>query len=58
MDVTPMPGVPAFEFGIESIALASLVVLLSGILSMLISRRTKFPYTPFWSSSVSSSARF
>lgn len=41
-----MPGVPSFEFGIESIALASLVVLLSGILSMLISRRTKFPYTP------------
>lgn len=42
-----MSGVPSFEFGIESIALASLVVLLSGILSMLISRRTKFPYTPF-----------
>ncbi|ASJ04708.1 cation:proton antiporter [Thermococcus barossii] len=41
-----MPGIPSFEFGIETIALASLVVLLSGILAMLISRKTKFPYTP------------
>ncbi len=41
-----MSGVPSFEFGIEAIALASLIVLLSGILSMLISRKTKFPYTP------------
>ncbi|ASA77608.1 sodium:proton antiporter [Thermococcus sp. 5-4] len=41
-----MPGVPSFEFGIETIALASLMVLLSGILAMLISRKTKFPYTP------------
>ncbi|WP_240703306.1 cation:proton antiporter domain-containing protein [Thermococcus indicus] len=41
-----MSGVPSFEFGIETIALASLVVLLSGILAMLISRKTKFPYTP------------
>jgi len=39
-------GVPSFEFGIETIALASLIVLISGILSMLISRKTKFPYTP------------
>ncbi len=46
MNVTPMPGVPSFEFGIDSIALASLVVLLSEILSMLIKRKTKFPYTP------------
>jgi NhaP-type Na+/H+ or K+/H+ antiporter len=41
-----MPGIPSFEFGIETIALASLVVLLSGILAMLISRKTRFPYTP------------
>ncbi|ASJ13940.1 cation:proton antiporter [Thermococcus radiotolerans] len=41
-----MPGIPSFEFGIETIALASLMVLLSGILAMLISRKTKFPYTP------------
>jgi len=38
--------VPSFEFGIESIALASLLVLVSGIASMLISKKTKFPYTP------------
>ncbi len=31
-----MAGVPSFEFGIEAIALASLIVLLSGILSMLL----------------------
>ncbi|NJE02897.1 sodium:proton antiporter [Thermococcus sp. MV11] len=41
-----MPVVPGFGLGIEAIALASLVVLLSGILAMLISRKTKFPYTP------------
>ncbi len=41
-----MTSLPSFEFGIEAIALASLIVLVSGILSMLISRKTKFPYTP------------
>ncbi len=40
-----MPA-PSFEFGIEAIALASLIVLLSGVLSMLISRKMRFPYTP------------
>ena len=40
-----MPS-PAFEYGIEAIALAFMIVLLSGLASMLISKRTKFPYTP------------
>ncbi len=36
----------AMEFGIEAIALALMIVFLSGIVSMLISKKTKFPYTP------------
>ncbi len=36
----------AMEFGIEAIALALMIVFLSGIASMLISKKTKFPYTP------------
>ena len=34
------------ELGIESIALSLMIVFLSGIASMLISKKTKFPYTP------------
>ncbi len=36
----------AMEFGIEAIALALMIVFLSGIVAMLVSKKTKFPYTP------------
>jgi len=37
---------PTFEFGVETIALAMMIIFLSGIIAMLISKKTKFPYTP------------
>ncbi len=37
---------PTFEFGIETIALAMMIIFLSGVAAMLISKKSKFPYTP------------
>ncbi len=37
---------PTFEFGIETIALAMMIIFLSGIVALLISKKTRFPYTP------------
>ncbi|NPA75670.1 MAG: sodium:proton antiporter, partial [Euryarchaeota archaeon] len=37
---------PTFEFGVETLALALMLIFLSGIAAMLISKKTKFPYTP------------
>ncbi len=37
---------PTFEFGVETIALAMMIIFLSGIVAMLVSKKTKFPYTP------------
>ena len=40
-----MPS-PTFEYGIDTIALALMIVLLAGLMAMIVSRKTKFPYTP------------
>ena len=37
---------PTFEFGVETIALALMIIFLSGIIAMLVSKKTRFPYTP------------
>ncbi len=37
---------PTFEFGVETIAFAMMIIFLSGVIAMLISKVTKFPYTP------------
>ncbi len=37
---------PTFEFGVENIALSLMIIFLSGVIAMLISKKTKFPYTP------------
>ena len=34
------------EFSVNAISLALMIVFLSGIIAMLISKKTKFPYTP------------
>ena len=43
MEFTPSV---AMEFGVEAIALTMMIVFLSGIACMLISKKTRFPYTP------------
>ncbi len=40
-----MPS-PTFEYGIDTIALSLMIVLFSGLIAAVISKKTKFPYTP------------